>query len=165
MSSWLSDSGLIAEETQNTIHDGFTSVYMRTADEPFETLAGELRALLIRHEGELQADPAAFLELRRRVAEATLTVAIGKKRPVAECERLLDEAASLGWSDLHRRAQVQAMFCGYGARRGSRGRVLRYLQPLIADLEAEHARTGEAIWANHLRACQDIRARIEGRGR
>jgi hypothetical protein len=31
------------------------------------------------------------------------------------------------------------------------------------ELEAEHARRGEAVWSNYLRDCRDIRARIEKR--
>lgn len=166
MSSWLSDSGLIAEPTLDAIHDAFTAVYQRLGEDSFETLVGDLEGLLDHYEAAFRTDPAAWLELRRRIAETKLTIALTKGRPMEECERLLGELQHLGWSDLGRRAQVEAMFCGYWSRHGRTPQVLPYLMPLKAKLEAEHARTGETVWANYLNDCQVILDRLDdGRGR
>lgn len=155
----MNSPAAISEATLDAVHAVFNDVYVRLASATFEELTGDLHALLERYEAEYQAFPVAWLELRRRVAETTLTVAVAKRRPIDECRGLLAEIQILGWSDLHRRAQMEIMFCGYCARNGQLQSALEVAQPLMDTLRAESERTGEETWSNHLTACQDLLGR------
>lgn len=124
-------------------------------------LETELKGIDQRFSSALRSDPTAWIDARRIVAETTLMVAIERRCAVSRCEVLLQELANLGWEDLHRKGLAQAAFCNYCARRKKKETGLRYLLPLMAELKAELARTGGALWGNHLRACEGILERLE----
>lgn len=156
----MSDSSAVSEATLDAVHAAFSAVYGRLASASFADLVLELRTLLQRYEAEFREAPTEWLELRRRVAETTLTVAISKRRPVDECERLLADIQQLGWTDLHRRAQQETMFCGYCVRIGHAEIARPHTRALMAALAAENERQPDKTWSNHLAACEKLLERI-----
>lgn len=109
---------------------------------------------------EAAGDPAMALEVRRRVAENVLLAASLTGRPVAECEALLARLESLGYTDLMTRGHVLMPLVAYYVRRRSVRRARGHLEPLIAELEAAEARTGEPVWSNMLVDARELRGRI-----
>ncbi|WP_428263402.1 hypothetical protein [Haliangium sp.] len=112
---------------------------------------------------EARGEASKAAAIRIGVAQNIMTAALTTARPVAECEEWLERCLELGFSDLSRKAIELIAFCGDCARRGSTQRVLRHLLPLMAELEAEHARTGDQIWGYYLRICRRIHARVKRR--
>ena len=153
---YMSSPSAISETTLDAVHMAFNAIYARLASATFEALVFDLRTLLQRYEAEYQEAPAEWLELHRRVAEATLTVAVSKRRPIDECEHLLAELRKLGWTDLHRRAQMETMFCGYCVRIGHAEVALPCVRALMASLAVENERQRNQTWINHLAACEKL---------
>lgn len=100
-------------------------------------------------------------ELRRRIAEDTLTAATVTGRSPDECVALLERVIALGFTGLDIKAMTICGFCSYCVDKGDARLALHYLTPLISEVETQHSRTGEDVWSYHLRICQDIRDRIE----
>lgn len=110
---------------------------------------------------EARGETWKALETRRRVAEDILGVAIDHNHSPAECEALVAKIADLGFDDIRSKGDVILMFSGYCVRRGSSQRARQHLIPLRSELEAELTRTGDAVIANYLRACQELLERID----
>lgn len=124
---------------------------------PDVTIGGKFVPIL-----EARGETWRAQELRRRVAEDILGVAIDHRHPPTACETLLGRVIELGFGDLRSKADVLLMFGGYCARQGSKQLVPHYLVPLKAELEAEYERTQDAVLINYLHDCQRFLDMIEG---
>lgn len=83
-----------------------------------------------------KTNPKGARELRRRVAEARLTIAVATDAPIALIEGRVARVGVIGHRDLCDRALVARSVADHLAARGAPERALALLGPLLVDLRA-----------------------------
>ena len=108
--------------------------------------------------------PDLALDVRRLVAEDILGAALDARRPADECEQLLADVIALGFVNLHHRAQIIYMVCGFFSHDpGHEELIDRYLPSLYADLTSALQNEEKAVHRFFLEECHKIQARLEQR--
>lgn len=144
--------------TDQEIFDALHEADMKLSrGRPYDEIAAAFEAVGDKYLPFLMEDWRG-VELQRRVAESILTAAMVAERPIEECESLLHRVIALGFSDLGDKSQRIAAFAGHCESHGSPEIALRYLVPLIEELESDD---GGADLTDIVRDCREIRSRIE----
>ncbi len=128
------------------------AIYMRFGEWSFAELEAGLQGIERQFAGVLEE--ADYLEVKRRVAEITLSAARDTEQPVHRCRELLERVEQLGWSTFYTKPSVLFPFVRYCLNHGCKDLGLHFLVPLIAELEQHYAHTGEeqcVFWLNHFR--------------
>lgn len=116
-------------------------VYLHFGEWSFPDLEAGFQAVERQFAGVLEE--ADYLEVKRRVAEATLRAAQMTEQPVDRCRELLDRVEQLGWSTFYMKANMLFPFVRYCLDHGRKDVGLHFLVPLIAELEQHYAHTGD----------------------
>jgi hypothetical protein len=134
------------------------------ARRPYEDIVAAMDAFGARFIPVLAAegDAHGVREVRRMVAAGHLDAAMVSELPLDRCEILLSRCFALGLDNLYDRALKLMSFVAQCEKSGDGERARLYLEPLIEDLETEHARTGGEVWVNCLDSARNQLARIEG---
>ena len=117
------------------------SVYMKFGKWSFPDLEAGFKAVEQIFAGVLE--DADYLEVKRRVAEATLRAAWATGQSVEHCRELLGRVEQLGWSTFYAKANMLFPFVRDCLDQGRKDMGLHFLVPLIAELEQHYAHTGE----------------------
>jgi len=105
------------------LDDIFVVCWHRTFEE-------SLAALQTLEEDFLRRSNASTLEVRRRIAERRLAVAMEKNRPLVQCSDLLNEIRSLGFTDLGQECLITIIYCRYLLRANAKEDVSLLLKEL-----------------------------------
>jgi len=134
------------------------------ARRPYEEIVAAMDAFGARFIPELETagDAEGAREIRRMVAAGRLDAAMVSDLPLDRCELLLARCFAVGFHSLYARALKLMSFAACCEKHGDVERARLYLEPLIEDLAAEQARTGEEVWANCLEGARQQLARIAG---
>lgn len=152
-------------DMERTIMHAHGDVYrLLAARRPYEEIVAALDAFGARFIPELEAagEAAGAREIRRMVAAGHLDAAMVSDLRLDHCELLLARCFAVGFSSLYARALKLTSFAACCGKQGDVERARLYLEPLIEDLAAEHARTGEEVWASCLRGVRDQLSRLAG---
>ena len=128
------------------------AVYMHFGKWSFPDLEAGFQAVERQFAAVLEA--ADYLEVKRRVAEATLRAAQDTEQPVDRCLELLARVEQLGWSSLYGKANLLGAFSRYCLNHGRKDVGLHFLVPIIAELEQDYAppdKEAFMVWLNGLR--------------
>lgn len=128
------------------------AIYMRFGEWSYPEL--ELGLQRVERQFADLLEDADYLEVKRRVAEMTLSAARNTGQPVDFCLELLGRIEKLGWSTFYTKPSTLFPFLRYCLNQGRKDVGLRYMVPLIAELEQHYALTGEeqcVFWLNTLR--------------
>lgn len=132
------------------------AVYMQFGKWSFPDLEAGFQAVERQFAGVIEE--ADYLEVKRRVAEATLAAARVTEKPVERCLELLGRVEQLGWSNLSVKSLVLGAFSRYCLNHGRKDVGLRFLVPLLAEVEQDSTYAGEEGWEAWL---NDLRTLLE----
>ena len=128
------------------------AVYMQFGKWSFPDLEAGFQA--VERQFASMPEDADYLEVKRRVAEATLRAAEDTEQPVDRCLEILARVEQLGWSSLYGKASLLGAFSRYCLNHGRKDVGLHFLVPIIAELEQGYVppdKDAFAIWLDGLR--------------
>lgn len=138
----------IARDTalEQQVIEAFNAVFKHLGDWSYEDLVAAFRAVHARFAPIVADDPEVALEIRRRTIEGIFSAAQEKHRPIEECEQILGELGTLGFSNLE--AKFLELFAyGRHCLDAAAPQVgLRHLEPLLVELEAAASRAHAEPW-------------------
>ena len=157
------------DEMDEQLFQALRDIDLQMARLPFDELKAHYTAVGERMAPQFAAagHPDLALDARRMVAENILCAALDA-RPADECEQLLGDVIALGFSNLHHRAQIIYMVCGYFSHDPdheelAQGLRDRYLLPLHADLTSALQNEEQKVYRFFLDRCNTLLARLEHR--
>ena len=128
------------------------AVYIHFDKWSFRDLEAGFQAVEQQFAGVLE--DADYLEVKRRVAEATLDAAETTEQPVDRCLEILARVEQLGWSSLYGKASLLGAFSRYCLNHDRKDVGLHFLVPIIAELEQDYVppdKEAFKVWLDGLR--------------
>ncbi len=135
------------------------AVYMQFGKWSFPDLEAGFQAVERQFAGVLEE--ADYLEVQRRVAEATLSAAQMTKQSVDRCLELLGRVEQLGWSNVCGKSLVLGAFSRYCLNHGRKDVGLHLLVPVLAEVEQDSTHAGEEAWEDWLKGLRTLLAELQ----
>lgn len=139
----------------------FNAVYMRFGKWSFPDLEAGFKSVERQFADVLEETD--YLEVKRRVAEATLRAAEMTEQPVDRCLEILGSVEELGWSNLYGKSHLLSAFSRYCLDHGRQDVGLHFLVPLIAELEQDYAHPGDEGCVARLNSLRTLLAELQAR--
>jgi hypothetical protein len=117
----------IFDAASHYIGTNLDDIFVVSSRRTFEESLAALQSL---EDDFLRSSDAFALEVKRRIAERRLAVAMQKNRSLGQCAELFDEVKNLGFTDLGQECLVTNIYCRYLLRGNAKQDASRLLKEL-----------------------------------
>jgi hypothetical protein len=134
----------------------FIAIWERAKETNFADLVAAYNALEEAYLPKMTNSPFLALHTKRVIAEQILSSAVDKKRSFEECQQLLNNVSTLGFTNLRHKSTIFINLANYYRDIAPNGKVIELLKPLKAELEQELARTNQDFYCMLLYAIDNL---------
>jgi hypothetical protein len=113
------------------------TAWLQSLTAPYREVVRNLKKIEVNYIDRLKDHPELALEVRRRIAEFQLDLALRRGSSISVCQRVLNRNSELGWSNFSQKFHFHLMYARGMFARGHIRAARKFASALVSELNEE----------------------------